>query len=473
MRGRDLGSEFGDYRLVRRMAVGGFSDIYLAQRFGKAGYERTVVLKRIRGDLADDDHFAEQVMEETRILPLLQHENVVRTIEVGEQDGSPFMVMEFIFGPTLQQIFDRCQSEDVRVPLEHMRTILADVLDALEYAHVTAVDREGRALKVVHRDVCPSNVMVGFDGLVRLIDFGVAKSEAQTSSTRVGMVKGRVSYMSPEQVRRAPLDARSDLFAVGSVLLESLLGRRLFEGPTEFETVKAVLSHPIPRAPRYIDAEGRRVWQVARRALFRRRWLRYPSARAMRDALLMGDGRGREEARDELELWLGAVFARELERREMALRKARGSPTEFRILRDSGFELLPEVTDPLAQAQPSMLKVMDKTRSIKGLPSRRSWWAVGAVFGLASIGLGAFLARLDQAPGARSGLLFVASDGPCEVILGGRPLGSAPIVSLELPQGTHEIGCRSSSPGRKVKILIREGQSRFVQLESEQQGEED
>ncbi|MEL6187836.1 MAG: serine/threonine-protein kinase, partial [Myxococcota bacterium] len=343
--------------------------------------------------------------------------------------------------------------------------------EALEYAHASAADGDGHPLKVVHRDVSPSNVMVGFDGLVRLIDFGVAKSEAQTSSTRVGMVKGRVSYMSPEQVRRTPLDARSDIFAVGSVLLESLSGRRLFDRPTEFETVKAVLSHPIPRVPRYLDAEARRLWQVARRALFRRRWLRYPSARAMREAVLLGDKRDREEARDDLELWLGAVFARELERREVALRKALGSPTEFRILRDSGFELLPEVTDPLGRAQPSMLKVMDKTRSIKALRPARSWWAVGAVFGLASIGLGAFLARLDAGPSPRSGVLFVAADGPCEVMLGEQVLGSAPILGLEVPHGTHEVGCRNAKSGG-MEVLIREGQSRFVRLKSERQGEE-
>lgn len=472
MRGREGSTEFGNYRLVRRMAVGGFSDIFLAQRFGPAGYERTFVLKRLRGDLSDNPRFVQQVLDESRILPFLDHENVVRTVEAGELEGTPFLVMEFIFGRTLRQVLDRCASEDVRMPLPHVRCVMADVLDALEYAHEHAREESGRALRVVHRDVCPSNIVLGFDGLVRLIDFGVAKSDIQTSRTRVGMVKGRLAYMSPEQVRRGALDGRSDLFALGCVLWEALVGRRLFDRPNELDTMRAVLSYPVPRQPRGGDAEVRRLGGVARRALFRRRWMRFGSARAMRKAVVFGDGRSREEARDELEAWLGAVFARELERRDFALRKALGNPREFRMLRDSGFELLPEVTGPLGRVHSSMPRGTEKTRSIRRLSSRRSLWAGAAVFALASVGLGAFLARLDRAPKPRSGVLFVASDRPCEVMLGGRRLGWTPVFGVEVPLGSYQLKCRGGGPADSAEIVIREGQSRFMRLDGRSGGDE-
>jgi serine/threonine protein kinase len=221
------GSEgrIGRYRLIKRLAVGGMADIFLAQLHGPRGYERTVVVKTIRADLVDEEDLVTMLMEEARIASCLRHDNIVELIEVGEENGTHYLVMEFLFGRDLGQIRDRCQELGVRIPPEHVITLLADMLAALHHAHHEATF-QGKKLSVIHRDVSPQNLIVGFDGSVKLLDFGLAKAAAQISRTRAGVLKGKYAYMSPEQVNFKGVDQRSDLFSAGVLLWEMLTQRR-------------------------------------------------------------------------------------------------------------------------------------------------------------------------------------------------------------------------------------------------------
>src|SRR5262245_22002052 len=231
----------GRYKLIKRLAVGGMADIFLAQEVGPRGYERTCVVKTIRADLVDEEDLIAMLMEEAHIASCLKHENIIELYEVGEEAGTHYLAMEFVFGRDLGQIRDRCLDLGQRLPYEHIITILSDVLDALFYAHHDAT-YQGKPLAVIHRDVSPQNVIIGFDGSVKLLDFGLAKAAAQLSRTRAGVLKGKYAYMSPEQVNFEKVDQRADIFSAGIVLWEMLTQRRLFYRPSEYETVKAVMA---------------------------------------------------------------------------------------------------------------------------------------------------------------------------------------------------------------------------------------
>src|SRR5688572_3629135 len=244
------------------------ADIYLAQEVGPRGYERTVVVKTIRADLVDEEDLISMLMEEARIASCLRHDNIVELYEVGEEAGTHFLAMEFVFGRDLGQIRDRCLDLGQRFPYEHIATIVCDVLDALYYAHHKAT-YQGKPLAVIHRDVSPQNIIIGFDGSVKLLDFGLAKAAAQLSRTRAGVLKGKYAYMSPEQVNFEGVDQRADIFSAGTVLWEMLTQRRLFFRASDYETVKAVMACvvPFPRAIRN-DIPWHLSW-VAYRALRR------------------------------------------------------------------------------------------------------------------------------------------------------------------------------------------------------------
>src|SRR5688572_14231127 len=342
----------GRYRLIKRLAVGGMADIYLAQQYGKRGYERTVVVKTIRADLVDEEDLVSMLMEEARIAACLRHDNIVELYEVGEEGNTQFLAMEFVFGRDLGQIRDRCQEKGIRFPSEHISTVLIDTLDALYYAHHKAKTEDGKPLNVIHRDVSPQNIIIGFDGSVKLLDFGLAKAAAQISRTRAGVLKGKYAYMSPEQVNFRGVDNRADIFSVGVILWEMMTQQRLFYRVSDYETVKAVMSCSVP-FPKTVQADL--PWDlswVAWRSLRKNPRWRYKDAKRMRASLVKADLRTRAQARDQLAEWMAYLFEEQLASRDLALRRARNDPTRHRQILDSGFELLEEVTDPDLRLRP-------------------------------------------------------------------------------------------------------------------------
>ena len=239
-----MGTPFGRYELIRKIAAGGMAEIYLARQWGEAGFFRDVVIKRLFKNLAEHGSTLRMFQTEAQLLAHLNHPNIPQCIELGVVDSSWFMAMEYVDGWTIADVWRASARQGAMMPLPVTIGAIMQVCEALQHAH-EAKDRAGRPLRIIHRDVTPHNVMVTRSGVVKLMDFGVAKTAAR-SDTEAGTVKGTFSYMAPEQVRARPLDPRADVFAVGVILYELTTGTRLFRG-TDTEVMMKVVEHDAPR----------------------------------------------------------------------------------------------------------------------------------------------------------------------------------------------------------------------------------
>ena len=239
---------FGKYQLLRKVAEGGMAEVFVATQRGEVGgFVKQVAIKRIYPHSASNDEALAMFFDEARIAAGLNHPNIVQIFDLGVEDGYFFICMEYVHGADLRSICQRGLKQEDFLPLEIGARIVADAAAGLHYAH-TRTDVYGRSMNIIHRDVSPQNLLVGLNGAVKLCDFGIAKAEARLSHTRAGQIKGKLSYMSPEQfgAEGTGVDQRSDIFALGTVLYEATVGRRLFRGNTGFESMKLVCEGPIP-----------------------------------------------------------------------------------------------------------------------------------------------------------------------------------------------------------------------------------
>jgi len=267
------------YSLKHKLSEGGMAEVFLARQNGVEGFEKLVVIKRIQPALSSDPEFVKMLVMEARILARLTHPNIVQVYELGRLDSQYFIAMEFVHGENLRAVRDKLSERDEKAPLGFACRIIADVLAALDYAHLQR-DASHKPLGLVHRDVSPANVLVTYEGGVKLVDFGIAKSNLLV--TQVGRMKGKFAYMSPEQVQLQPLDGRSDVFAVGIMLWELLAGRPLFRRSTVEDTIRAVLHDPVPPLREADPRIPARLEEIVVRALARDRDQRYATADAMR-----------------------------------------------------------------------------------------------------------------------------------------------------------------------------------------------
>jgi len=228
----------GRYRIARKIADGGMAEIFLGTQHGMEGFERPVVLKRILAPLVADPQFRNMLIDEAHVAMGLNHSNIVQVLDLGHVRGRYFLVMELVDGWDLSRIMSRAEAAHFPVPPEILLYITAEVCRALAYAH--ARTRDGRPLHIVHRDVSPQNVLVSEQGEVKLTDFGIAKAMGRREQTSQGVIKGKLAFMSPEQASGRPLDPRSDLFAVGTMLYLFFTGRKPFYAPTDLESIMRV-----------------------------------------------------------------------------------------------------------------------------------------------------------------------------------------------------------------------------------------
>jgi serine/threonine-protein kinase len=231
--------QFGPYQLVRQIAVGGMAEIHLAKTQGVAGFEKYVALKMIHPNFAEDDQFIQMLVDEAKIASVLRHANIARVYEFARAGGEYFIAMEHVDGKDMRTVLERCRTKKKPIPAEHAAYIAAEVGAALHAAH-SAVDSRGRPLRIIHRDVSPSNIICSYAGEVKLCDFGIAKATLTRVQTKTGVIKGKVKYMSPEQAMGRKLDHRSDLFSLGTVMYEMLTLQAPFQAPTEIELIFAV-----------------------------------------------------------------------------------------------------------------------------------------------------------------------------------------------------------------------------------------
>jgi eukaryotic-like serine/threonine-protein kinase len=277
-------AKFDRYSILGRLATGGMAEVYLAHQAGVRGFEKLVVIKRIRPELGARAGAVEAFLDEARLVATLEHPHIVQVHEVGFVGGSPYFVMEHIDGVDLRQLLAAALRTGEEISLANALYVAIDVCAALHYAHERR-DLDDAPLGIIHRDVSPSNVLISHDGCVKLCDFGIAKATTRSEETDRGVVKGKFSYMSPEQCTNAPLDRRSDVFALGILLYELTTQTQLFPGHSDFEVMRAIVDGKVPlptaRVPGYPPALER----IVLRALALDPAERYPTARALQSDL--------------------------------------------------------------------------------------------------------------------------------------------------------------------------------------------
>ena len=319
---RTGGLRFGKYVLLDRLAVGGMAEIFLARQEGLEGFEKTVVIKRIRPHLSKKKSFVQMFLDEARLAAQLNHPNIVQIHELGQVDDSYFIAMEYVFGRDMGRIIPKAEKLGIAFPVVYALKIASSVCEGLHYAH-QRTDAWGNPLHIVHRDVTPENVFVSFDGTVKILDFGIAKARGQTGETSVGEIKGKPSYMSPEQALGKPLDCRSDIFSLGVALYEWLTGFRLFTGDSEVAVLRSISEGKI-YGPSYFKPDiPAEVEAVVMRALEKDRDRRYPSAWEMQRDLdhLLAESDFRPSSMH-LANFLKQLFSDELEAERTRLTRA-------------------------------------------------------------------------------------------------------------------------------------------------------
>jgi len=235
-----LPRQFGKYTVLGRLATGGMAEVHVARASGIEGFEKIVVIKRIRPDLASDRETTEAFLHEAKLAATLEHPNIAQVYEIGLVNDSYFFAMEYVHGADLRQLMEAALQREHPISLAVAIQILIGVCAALHYAHEKRA-LDGAPLDIIHRDVSPSNVLVSHDGAIKVCDFGIAKAATRRRETVRGVVKGKFSYMSPEQCRATPLDRRSDVFSIGILLYELTTLTRLFDGTSDFEVMRKPL----------------------------------------------------------------------------------------------------------------------------------------------------------------------------------------------------------------------------------------
>ncbi|HEY0096771.1 MAG TPA: serine/threonine-protein kinase [Archangium sp.] len=268
---------FGQYQLLERIAVGGMAELFLAHQSGPDGFDKPVVIKRIRSELSKQPAFVRMFLNEARLAAQLNHPNIVQIHDLGKVGDSYFIGMEYLFGRDMRRVVPKAESLGIPFPMVYALKIASSVCEGLHYAH-QKVDLYGAPLNIVHRDVTPENIFVCFDGTVKVLDFGIAKAANRVEQTRAGELRGKLSYLSPEQCLGKPLDHRSDIFSLGSVLYEWLTGFKLFTGESDVAVMRSIVDGKV-YAPSYFRADiPEPVEAILMKALERDRDKRYPTA---------------------------------------------------------------------------------------------------------------------------------------------------------------------------------------------------
>jgi serine/threonine protein kinase len=231
----------GSYEILRQLARGGMAELFLARTVGPESFEKLVVLKKILPKFADNPKFVRLFLDEARLAAALDHPHIAHVYDLGKVETSYFFTMEYVHGQDLHATVKRVARLGRRIPIGHAVQLAHAVASALHYAHGRRAS-DGSLLGIVHRDVSPSNVLIAYDGAIKLVDFGVAKAATSTVKTRTGTLKGKISYMSPEQAKGSPIDGRSDIFALGTVLWELVTSRRLFKAENDLATIQRIIN---------------------------------------------------------------------------------------------------------------------------------------------------------------------------------------------------------------------------------------
>jgi len=272
--------QFGSYVFLQKFAVGGMAELYKARKSGAKGFQKLFVAKKILPHLAMNDDFIGMLIDEAKVAALLDHPNIIRIYDLGKVEDSYCIVMEYVRGRDLRKVLNRAAKLNSPIPIAEACLIAASVLAGLSSAHSKKF--KGKDLEIVHRDISPQNILISFEGEVKIADFGIAKAANQSTETKAGVLKGKVSYMSPEQASGRPLDRRSDIFSAGVILYEMLTGRKLFHGESDMVTINKVRMAKVDQLPSSVNpAVPKELDGILLKALSRDPSKRYQTAAEM------------------------------------------------------------------------------------------------------------------------------------------------------------------------------------------------
>jgi serine/threonine protein kinase len=312
---------FGKYLLLDRINIGGMAEVWRGKMFGAGGFERLVAIKRILPNIAEDDEFISMFIDEAKISVQLNHANIAQIYELGQITNSYFIAMEYIPGRDMRAIFDRCRKKGEPAPVPLVAYVVSKMCEGLDYAHRKKTN-QGQDLNIVHRDISPQNILISFEGEVKVIDFGIAKAAGKATKTQAGILKGKFGYMSPEQIRGLPLDRRSDIFAIGVCLYEMLTGERLFVGDSDFSVLEKVRKAEVAPPSTYNRRIPEALEKIVLKALARDVDERYQYANELGDDLqrflLTSDS---IFGRKDLMQYMKSTFAEDVEREKQRLQE--------------------------------------------------------------------------------------------------------------------------------------------------------
>jgi serine/threonine protein kinase len=352
------------YAIYDEIASGGMATVHFARLIGAQGFRRTVAAKRLLTHLTRDHDFALMLIDEARLAARIRHPNVVSTLDVVQTDNELILVMDYVHGESLAKLVRNAQVRGEAVPLPIVMAIMIDALHGLHAAH-EARDERGEPLGIVHRDVSPQNLLVGTDGITRIADFGIAKAAGRTQTTRDGAVKGKLTYMAPEQLGAGDVTRATDVFAASVVLWELLTGQRLFEGATQAESVFKVMNAPIHAPSQLVGDVSPELDAIVMKGLERDASRRYPTARDMALAL---EACAPPVRPSEIAAWVERIGGDSLARRARLMALVEHAPDGGRRLEDS---LVPEqpVTpsrQPTVYSGPSLGGMDARTQFLEG-----------------------------------------------------------------------------------------------------------
>lgn len=392
----------GRYELIHRLGHGGMASVYLGRAIGTAGFERLVAVKVIHPHLANESEFVEMFLDEARIAAKIHHPNVCETLDLGEDDGLFFMVMEYVEGETLSSLIRQLRKREDRLPVPCALQITADACRGLGAAHALE-GNDGQPLNLVHRDVSPHNLLVTMDGRVKVVDFGIMKAAGKRSNTLTGQLRGKLTYMSPEQARGEPVDRRSDIYAMGVVLWELLAGARFYRGETESEILAQVSLGRRQKITDYRDDLPSSVTTVLEKALAESRSDRYETADEMlkdlRAALRQLLDADQEDPREALSGVMNGFFAGRMRYIQAAVRgqvdDREGSNRKHRAANDSKTSVSSART--MTPSSIAIGRTGTLTSSVVTAPARS--WALWLILPLAGAVLGTLAVRALSDPG--------------------------------------------------------------------------
>jgi len=278
-------AKVGKYELVRKLATGGMAEVFLAKAEWARGVERTVVVKRILSHLAEDQNFVDMFLSEAKLAAQLSHPNIVQIFEFGETEGVYYLAMEYVDGPNLRTLAARAHEQHRPIDFRICAKMIAESCEALAYAHDLTDPTTGQALQLVHRDISPDNIILSKSGAVKVVDFGIAKAVTQSHQTKTGLIKGKLAYMAPEQLKTKSIDRRADVYALGVVLYELVAGAKPYDAESEVTMMHAVLYEPmVPIRQRRPDVPAE-LESIVNKALAHERDERYPDCRSFHQDL--------------------------------------------------------------------------------------------------------------------------------------------------------------------------------------------